>query len=257
MHLVADHEPERRCSKQPLRFNIPPNATKQCVSRGGERCKVRRCRTGDKPASAFHGQMKKILEPAQRDGLERGVGGRGDEKPGVLVPRGCKPVCRHRDWKRPANHESEKSSAGRRHGSRRTDFIQFGEYRLSGRCMFGENLFEFGECGNRLLGRCDRASIERFEITARPPRRSVQEVSHCDVKYKPIVCGVDRPGYPSRTARYAAVVQFSSAAKRAVKKSSAGHCVPSGTTRRSASRSSPLGWTRFQRRPASAQVAAY
>src|ERR1700694_2808417 len=61
--------------------------------------------------------------------------------------------------------------------------------------MFGKNLCEFAECGDRLLGRCDRTSIERFEITARPPRRSVQEVTHGEAKYKPIACGVDRPGY--------------------------------------------------------------
>src|SRR5467141_2914429 len=122
--------------------------------------------------------MEKILEPAQRDGLERGVGGRGDEKTGVLVPRGCKPVCRHRHWQRPANHESEKSSAGRRHCGRRTDVMTFGESRLSGRSMLGTSLFEYGECGDRLLCRCDRSSIKRIEITARTPRRSVQEVTH-------------------------------------------------------------------------------
>src|SRR6202040_357260 len=105
------------------------------------------------------------------------------------------PVSPPRPGQGPANHEAKKSSAGRRHCGRRTDFIQFGEYRLSGRCMFGKNLFEFAECGDRLLGRCDRTSIERFEITARPPRRSVQEVTHSEAKYKPIACAVDRPGY--------------------------------------------------------------
>src|ERR1700694_4543024 len=73
--------------------------------------------------------------------------------------------------------------------------------------MFGKNLFEFAECGDRLLGRCDRTSIERLEITARPPRRSVQEGTHNEAKYKPIASELAGPGTVGRwtlTGSYAA-----------------------------------------------------
>jgi len=80
-----------------LRFNIPPNATKQCVSRGGQRCEVRRCRTGDKPASALRqARWKRSLSQRNATVSSAALVGEVMTRPAFLVPRGCKPVCRHR-----------------------------------------------------------------------------------------------------------------------------------------------------------------
>ena len=125
------------------------------------------------PPALCKGRWKISFSPPQRDVLERSIDGRSNHKTGVLIPRGGEPICGHRRRKRPAGHESKESSAGRCHGGRRADFIQFSEHRLRAGRMFWKGLIEVGKCGKRLLPRCDGASVERFQGSGLPasPRR--------------------------------------------------------------------------------------
>ncbi len=131
MHLIADHHRERWRSKQSLCFDIPAGARQQRVACSRQCGKIRRRGAGDKSAGALRGQMEDILQPAQRDLLERRIGGRGNHHTGVLIPGGGEPVCGHGCRQRPAGHEAKESPAGRCHRGRRADFIQFREHRLA------------------------------------------------------------------------------------------------------------------------------
>ncbi len=183
VHLIADHHRERRCAKQSMCFNIPAGACQQCVPCGRQCGEVRRRGTGDKPARALRGQMEDLLEPPQRDVLERCIGGRRNYKTGVLIPCGGEPICRDGRRKRPAGDEAKESPTGCCHGGRRTDFIEFSEHHLRAGCKVLKGLIESGKCGKRLRLRCDGARVERFKVAACALRRVVQEVGHRSGKY--------------------------------------------------------------------------
>src|ERR1700674_1745247 len=65
MHFFADHDRELRCSKQSMCFNVPAGSSQECMPCGRQCGKVRRRRTGDKPARALLRQMENILYPPQ------------------------------------------------------------------------------------------------------------------------------------------------------------------------------------------------
>src|ERR1700692_1042880 len=60
--------------------------------------------------------------------------------------------------------------------------------------MLWKGLIEPGKCGDRLLLRCDRTSIERIKVAACSLRRVVQEVVHSRGKYKRPSLRVGRRG---------------------------------------------------------------
>src|SRR5260221_8073633 len=118
MYLVTNYDGEWQCTKQSICFDIPASACQQRVPRSSECCKIRGRCTRDKSACTLRRQMQDILRPAQRDLLECSIGGRRYHKTGVLIPRCGEPICGHCHWKRPANHETKESSAGRCHRGR-------------------------------------------------------------------------------------------------------------------------------------------
>ena len=112
MDFFAYHDCERRCAKQTLRLNIPTRTGQQRMARGGKRREVRGSRTGDKPASAFRGQVEYLSQPAQGDIFESRIDRRGDDQAGVLIPGGRQPIGCNRHGQRTTDHEAEEAAAG-------------------------------------------------------------------------------------------------------------------------------------------------
>jgi hypothetical protein len=111
--LAADDDPERRGSRQPVAFHVPPGASEHLVTCGGEGGEICHVAAGHETDAGVGGQVQDVEQPPSRDFLRDGRCRRHHIQTRRLVPAGRERVCRGGRRERATRHEAEISRSGR------------------------------------------------------------------------------------------------------------------------------------------------
>jgi len=136
------------------------------VAGGGERAEIGDGGTGDERAGCGGREREHIEEPAERDLLDDGGGGRGAVEAAVSIPSAGEPVGGEGGGKRAADDETEKARTGHRGGGGRADLVEEAEGFGGSDGIVREGRIEGGELRDGGRGG-DGAGGETVEVAQR------------------------------------------------------------------------------------------
>ena len=163
VHLLAHEDRDRRRAGEALLFDVVAGPTQDGVAGGGQRGEARHRGAGGEAGAGAGRQAEQLHQPGGGGLLGDGGRGRGDEGPGVLVPRRGEPVGGERGRQRAAGHEAEVAGAGAR------DETRIGRAReaFDDRCglarVLGERAAERAAQRSQIGGRTDGALAHALE----------------------------------------------------------------------------------------------